>query len=163
MLRTAMKAPRSAPSTIAQVVKLARSAGSRGLAIASNTAMMHAFVPAPSMDHRGPHRAGARRRHLGVDGRGDGHSGPEIAAERIVRIDRDLHRYALHDLGEVSGGVVGREQRKFLPAGRSDALDTALDGFPRIGVDHDADRRALVDAGKLCFLEISYHIDRDER
>src|ERR1700682_6509092 len=127
MFSTAMKAPRSAPSTIVQVVKLARSAESRGLTIASNTAMTHAFVPALSVDHRRPHRARARRRHLGVDGGGNGHAGPKITAERVARIDRDLHRDALHDLGEVSGVVVGREQRKFLTAGRRDAVDMAFD------------------------------------
>src|ERR1700688_4319301 len=118
MFSTAMKAPRSAPSTIIQVVKLALSAESRGPAIASNTAMMHAFPPALSVDHRGPHLAGARGWHLGVDGRCNGHAGPEVAAERIVGIDSDPHRDALHDLGEVPGGVVWREQGKFLPAGR---------------------------------------------
>src|ERR1700722_19119380 len=112
MFSTAMKAPRSAPSTIAQVVKLARSAALRGLAIASNTAMMHALVPARSVNRRPPHRAGAQRRRLGVDGCGNGHAGPEIAAERMVRVDRDLHRDALHDLGKVSGGIVGWEQRQ---------------------------------------------------
>src|ERR1700722_18700126 len=154
MFSTAMKAPRSAPRTIAQVVKLARSAEARGLAIASNMAMTHAFVPAFSADRRGSHLGlgRARRRHLGIDGRGDGHAGPELAAERIVRIDRDLHRDALHDLGEVSSGVVGRQQRKFLAAGRRDAVDMAFDGCPRIGVDYDADRRALADASKLRLL-----------
>src|SRR6202035_911366 len=128
MFSTAMKAPSSAPRTIAQVVKLARSAEARGLAIASNMAMTHAFAPALSVDHR----LCAWRQHLGIDGRGDGHAGPELAAERIVRIDGDLHRDALHDLGEVSSGVVGRQQRKFLAAGRRDAVDIALDGCPRI-------------------------------
>src|SRR5579862_6839028 len=112
MFSTAMKAPSSAPSTIVQVVKLARSAEARGLAIASNMAMMHAFAPALSVGCRGPHRSGVRRSHLGVDGRGNRHAGPQLAAQRIVRIDRNLHWNALHDLGEVSSGVVGRQQSK---------------------------------------------------
>ena len=49
------------------------------------------------------------------------------------------------------------------PAGRRDAVDMAFDGRPRIGVDHDTDRRALADAGKLSFLEIRDHINRSER
>ena len=59
--------------------------------------------------------------------------------------------------------LIGRQQRKFLAAGRRDAVDVAFDGRPRIGVDHDADRRALADAGKLRFLEIRDHIHRSER
>src|SRR5579872_5186300 len=157
MFSTAMKAPSSAPSTIVQVMKLARSAEARGLAIASDMAMMHAFVPALLADRPRPRGADVRRRYFGVDGGGNGHAGPEIAAQRIVRFDCDLHRDALHDLGEVSGGVVGREQRKFLAAGRRDAVDMAFDGRPRIGVDHDTDRRALADAGKLRLLEIRDH------
>ena len=162
MFSTAMKAPSSAPSTIAQVVKLARSAGPRGLAVASNTAMMHAFAPRCQWATAGCTGL-ASGADLGIDGRGNGHARPQIAAQRIVRIDRDLHRDALHDLGEVAGGVVGRQQREFLAAGRRDAVDMAFDGRPRIGVDHDADRLALADAGKLGLLEIRDHIDRGER
>ena len=45
---------------------------------------------------------------------------------RSVVVEHDLDRHALHDLGEVAGGVVGRQQREFEAAGRRQAVDMAL-------------------------------------
>ena len=39
----------------------------------------------------------------------------------------DAHGHALHDLGEVAGGVVGRQQAEHRAGRRRDALDRALD------------------------------------
>ena len=68
---------------------------------------------------------------LGVDGRLDRHAGPQLAGEAARRIEHDLHRDALHDLGEVAGGVVGRQQRELLAARRRDAVDVAVEGRRR--------------------------------
>src|SRR5262245_10879116 len=47
-------------------------------------------------------------RGFGVDGRLDRHAGAQQTVQLRV-IDRDFHRNALDDLGEIAGGVVGRQ------------------------------------------------------
>ena len=71
--------------------------------------------------------------------------GRSTTASGLLGVEDDLHRDALHDLGEVAGGVVGRQQREFLTAGRREAVDAAAEELAREGVDLDlapADRRA---------------------
>ena len=61
-------------------------------------------------------RRGLRGQHrcFGVDGRLDRHAGPQEAGEP-VGVEADLHRDALHDLGEIAGGVVGRQKGELEP------------------------------------------------
>ena len=55
-------------------------------------------------------------------------------------VEQDLHGDALHDLGEVAGGVVRGQQREFLAAGGRKAVDMAMHGLAREHVDLDLDR-----------------------
>src|SRR5437763_7620042 len=41
------------------------------------------------------------------------------------RIEQDLDRHALHDLGEIAGGVFRRQQRKYLAAAGRNAVQGA--------------------------------------
>src|SRR5690348_13260502 len=91
MLSTAMNAPSVEPITAIQVRAVTGPA----------TAVMVASLPG----------------RLGVDGRLDRHARPQQTFELLV-VQRDLHRNALHDLGKVAGGVVGRQQREFQAACR---------------------------------------------
>ena len=43
-----------------------------------------------------------RRRHR--------HAGPQQVLGILARLEHDLHRHALHDLDEVAGGVLRRQQ-----------------------------------------------------
>src|SRR5262245_45922987 len=45
---------------------------------------------------------------------------------RVAPLDRDLDRYALHHLGEVARGVVGRDQRERRAGRRRDRLDVPV-------------------------------------
>src|SRR5262245_51961250 len=54
---------------------------------------------------------GSRRLVAGVDREVDAQAGAQRAVRRQVG-DGDADRHALHDLGEVAGGVVGRQQRE---------------------------------------------------
>ena len=56
-------------------------------------------------------------------------------AERTVVAQHDLHRDALHDLGEVAGGVVRRQQRELLAARRRDAVHHAVHRMIGEGID----------------------------
>src|SRR5438067_1516845 len=125
MFSTAMKAPRVAPTTAIQVLaetgaSVASAAGLRSLAGTSSMVvcgvvmMIHRRMRGRMF--RGRLAAGlaaARRqalcsftlgddRGLGVDGRLGRHAGAEQASQVVV-IEHDLHRHALHDLGEVAG------------------------------------------------------------
>src|SRR6476469_2722358 len=51
---------------------------------------------------------------LRLDGRDHRHARTQFDRRRIIAVQRDLDRYALHHLGEVAGGVVRRQQREFL-------------------------------------------------
>src|SRR5882762_7422887 len=44
-------------------------------------------------------------------------------------IQRDLYRNALHDLSEVAGSIVRRQQRKLRSAGRSNVDNLAVNGY----------------------------------
>ena len=75
----------------------------------------------------------------------------------------DTDRDALHDLGEIAGRVVRRQQRELRAARRRDALDAAVQGLLRETVDRDFDRLARLDMGELGFLVIRDHIDVRQR
>src|SRR6266852_4869268 len=67
----------------------------------------------------------------------------------------DIRRYAhanrkpLHDLGEVAGGVIRRQQREHRARGRRDAVDGACELAMAIGVHRDRHRLTRTDAHEL--------------
>src|SRR5882724_6144276 len=73
--------------------------------------------------------AGALGQHgrLGIDRRLDRHPRAQQAGQRVGAVERDLHGDALHDLREVAGGVVGRQQAELEAARRRQAVDMAAD------------------------------------
>ena len=79
------------------------------------------------------------------------------AAVRVDAVDRDLHRHALHDLGEVPGGVVGREQRVLRARGGRDGFHVTAPAAPGEGVDADLRAVARLDATDLGLLEVRDH------
>ena len=75
----------------------------------------------------------------------DRHARPNQAAERGVRIEDHLHPYPLHHLGEVAGGVVGRQQRERAAGAGGPAINPTRQHEVRERIHCDArpDRRAL--------------------
>ncbi len=63
--------------------------------------------------------------------------GTKRSAETIRIVNDDLHRDALHDLGEVARGVVGRQQREHGARGRRECQHMSAQCMPREGVDGD--------------------------
>src|SRR5215470_12002633 len=57
----------------------------------------------------------------------------------IAGIDPRHDRHALHDLGEIAGGVVGRQQRELRAAGGRDPLHAAVQCRVRKTVHRDFD------------------------
>src|SRR4051812_43605067 len=68
--------------------------------------------------------------------RGDGHLRAQSRAELEpgVRVEADEHRHALHDLREVAGCVVGREQREARTRAAREAIDVPQELLARYGV-----------------------------
>src|SRR4051794_12908707 len=90
------------------------------------------------------------------------HSRKQAARQWIGPIDRDLDRYALHYLGEVAGGVVGRQQSEFLTAGRRYAVDSPAHRLAVESVHVDLDWLARFDIGKLGLLVVGDDISLSE-
>ena len=89
--------------------------------------------------------------------------GRSSRGQRLVGRQGDAHRHALHDLGEIAGGVVGRQQAELGAAGRREALDAAGQRPVGIGVDRDLGRLARPHPGQLRLLEIGRDIDMRQR
>src|SRR5580658_9332075 len=107
MLRIAMNPPIMPASTAIQSARLALS-GERAIArgTAAAASATGGTVGSPGSRRMRPIRLARARR----DGRIDRHAGAKLAEQRAAGIEHDLHRDALDDLGEVAGGIVGRQQ-----------------------------------------------------
>src|SRR4029450_8378343 len=62
---------------------------------------------------------------LRVDGGGDGHARTQRAVCRLLLVEHDLDRHALHHLHIVAGRVLGRQHAELGAGGTSNALDLA--------------------------------------
>src|SRR5437762_10995157 len=185
MLSTAMKAPSVAPTTASQVfAETVRAAGTgcgRSLLRVEAALMVYGSaimgislrLAERALAAVRPHRQWVRdelagglafgnHRRLGVDGRFRRHARTQQTFEVVV-VEHDLHRHPLHDFGEIAGGVDGRQQREFQAAGRRQAVDMAFQPGRMETVDHNFDRLAAADIGKLGLLEVRHDIDRVER
>ena len=96
--------------------------------------------------------AGARR--LGIDGDDDRHAGRSRFCRATSSGTADAHRQPLHDLGEIAGGVVRRQQREHRARGRRDARRPCRRSRWPAGVDGDRHRLAGTDPLQLRLLEI---------
>src|SRR6185437_6822908 len=139
MFRIAMKAPIIAARMAIHTAALARS-GFCGAACAAGRGTdgaderVRALMASPLRVGVGDLRARRRLRgtalaHFRLDGRNDRHARPQLDGR--AAFERDLHGDALHDLGEIAGGVVGRQQRELLAAGRGEAVDMAVHDLAR--------------------------------
>src|SRR5262249_41706871 len=92
-----------------------------------------------------------------VDARLDRHAGPQVFAQRLIRVDGDAHADALRDLDEVAGGVVGLEHRELRAGGRGNALDAPRQAGAAERVPGEARFLARRHAPGLRLLEIGDH------
>ena len=95
----------------------------------------------------------------GVDGRLDRQSRAQPADQRIVRVQADPHRNALHDLGKIAGGVVRWQQTEFQSAGRSQTLDTGQQVSAGKRVNAQPHRLTGPHVRELSFLEVGRNVD----
>src|SRR6266702_6877389 len=147
------------PTVVSRLSKLARNEPS------STAATANSGCGAMPPREIGPWPAAsfAAIRALRVDAGDDRHARHEPRQQRLVVIELDAHGNALHHLGEIAGGVVGRQQRDLRTGRRRDALDLAAELFARKTVDGDLDRLARCYVRELGLLVIRDHIDLWQR
>ena len=75
----------------------------------------------------------------------------------------DAHRDALHDLGEIAGGIFRRQQREQRARGGRQRRHRALEFVAVDGIDREFHFLAGNQLAKLCLLEIGDQIDLVER
>ncbi|CAD5251153.1 hypothetical protein BOSE21B_10914 [Bosea sp. 21B] len=85
-----------------------------------------------------------------------------VLAGRFRRQD-DADRHALDDLGEVAGGVVGRQQGEDRAGAAGNAADRAVESLAGQGVDGDLRLVADLQRAYLRLLEVGVDIDLVER
>src|ERR1700730_3481947 len=83
-----------------------------------------------------------RPRLIGVNPGHDRHAPQQALHQRLILVELDPDRHALHHLGEIAGRIVGRQQRELRSAGRCDPRDAAAQFFARESIDGDIDRLA---------------------
>src|ERR1700678_2374370 len=142
MLRIAMKAPIMHARTAIQSRVLARPGVAPETTFALTTAWPSKICRSSSASVGGSRGAVGR---LGVYARDHRHAGPEVSRGGAVCVENDLDRNPLHDLGEIAGGVVGRQQRESLAAGRREAVDMAVIEAAGEHIDFDIDRLPAAD------------------
>ena len=79
-------------------------------------------------------------------------TGTQPALQRMVRIEHNLHRDSLDDLGEVTGRVVRRQKGKLRSAGGGDLCHFPVQHYSGKGVDPDVGGISLSDVGELRLL-----------
>src|ERR1700732_3403384 len=148
MFRIAMNAPIMAANTAIQTAVLARPGPAAALGddwlVARTTGVVaeraRADMASPlGSDGVSDFRCHSLARRIDLllkrfDGRDHRHAGTQF--DRGI-VERDLHGDALNHLGEIAGGVVRRQQREFLAAGRRERVDMAVHHLAGEHVERD--------------------------
>ena len=121
------------------------------------------LISAPLRSAPAAPRRHRRRGRLGIHADHHRHAGPQQPLAGDGGRHADAHRQALHDLGEVSGRVVRRQQREHGAGGRREALDRALDRMLGQRVDRDRSLLAGAQTRQLRLLEVGVDVNLIER
>src|ERR1700736_1004427 len=122
-----------------------------------------AMPPRDSGPRSAPSFSAIRPRIPGVDIGDNRHARQQALEQRLVLVEDDPDRNALHHLGEIAGGVVRWQQRELRSGGRRNPLDAAVQFLVRETVDGDVDGLARFDPRQLGLLVIGDHIDIRQR
>ena len=81
-------------------------------------------------------------------------SRPQLAQFGAIVVEHNAHGHTLHDLGEVAGCILRRDDAELGARRRSKTGDVAMKGQTRYGISDDLGRLAFAHACELAFLEI---------
>src|ERR1700730_10942582 len=104
-----------------------------------------------------------RPRFAGVNSGHDRHPRQQAIQQRLALVEGDPNRDALNHLGEIAGGVVGRQQRKLRSAGRGDSLDAAVQPLAWESIDGHVDGLTRSYPGQLGLLVVGDDVDVRQR
>src|SRR6266478_8732066 len=91
------------------------------------------------------------------------HSRQQALQQRLSLVELDANRDALDHLGEIAGGIVGRQQRELRSAGGRYSLDAAMQLLVREGVDCDVNGLTWLNPRELCLLVVGDHVHTWQR
>src|SRR5258708_25948289 len=91
------------------------------------------------------------------------HSRQQALQQWLSLVELDANRDALYDLGEIAGGIVGRQQRELRSTGRRYSLDAAMQLLVRESVDCDVDGMAWTNSRELRLLVVGDHVHAWQR
>src|SRR6266478_1340496 len=100
---------------------------------------------------------------VGVNSGFHRHSRQQPLQQRLALVELDPDRDALDHLGEIAGGIVGRQQRELRSAGRRYALDAAMQLLVCEGVDRDVDGLTWLNSRELRLLIVGDHVHTWQR
>src|SRR6185437_5000490 len=144
------------PTVVRRLSKLARKAPSSTAATANSGR-------GPTLPRDTGPRSSSLAAIAGINPGDDGHSRQQAIEQCLVLVECDTNRDALHDLGEIAGRVIRRQQGRLRATRRRDALDAPAQRLLRETVDRDFDRLARLHMGELRFLVVRDHMDVRQR
>jgi hypothetical protein len=89
-----------------------------------------------------------------IDMDDDRQSRPQLAQFGAVVVEHNAHGHTLHDLGEVAGCILRRDDAELGARRRSKTRDVAMKGYTWYGSSDDLGRLTFAHPGELAFLEI---------
>src|ERR1700682_6258596 len=107
--------------------------------------------------------AAIRPRFVGANSCDHRHSRQQPLQQRLALVELDPDRDALDHLGEIAGGVVGRQQRELRSTGWRNSLDAAMQLLVREGVDCDVDGLTWLNSRELRLLVVGVHVHTWQR
>src|SRR6266481_6965112 len=87
------------------------------------------------------------------------HSRQQALQQWLSLVELDANRDALDHLGEIAGGIVGRQQRELRSTGRRYSLDAAVQFLAWETVDGHLDRLARLHPRLFGLLVVGHHVD----
>src|SRR6266436_9444737 len=91
------------------------------------------------------------------------HPRQQARQQRLALVELNPDRDALDHLGEIAGGIVGRQQRELRSTGRRYSLDAAMQLLVREGVDCDVDGLTWPNSRELRLLVVRDHVHAWQR
>jgi hypothetical protein len=89
-----------------------------------------------------------------IDMDDDRQARPQLAQFGAIVVEHNARGHTLHDLGEIAGRVLRRDDAELGASCRRKARDATMKGDARYGISDDLCRLTFAHPGELAFLEI---------